>query len=254
MKAAARKRQRVTSNRPGAVDPDIEAARFLVAHDRDAAKVPLFWQHLVLGESAIGAGAFDVAALELSRALNRINTVPPDQIDFCRSLVVFDLNTLSEAITKGTRKRPTIELVGTDRVALNMVVGESKAADYTVDAPPSSPADASREGMRDDFNTQIKQAKAEHLARAKSRPAAHQLATYRALRETVDLLNPDLSEAEGKRRAKQLVQAYERLRDRRPGFHDKGNRQLLAAFSIMNKVKYRRGQAKKAAQKAALAM
>jgi hypothetical protein len=133
-------------------------------------------------------------------------------------------------------------------------VVESNDAAYTGKAPPSSPADTSAEGMRDDFNTQVKQAKAETLARVKPRPSTHQLATYRALVRNVDLLNPELPEDERKRRAKRLVQAYERLRARRPTFHDHNNKQLLAAFSIMNKVKYHRSQARKAAKKAALAM
>jgi hypothetical protein len=108
--------------------------------------------------------------------------------------------------------------------------------------------------MRDDLNKKVKKAKAENLARGNARPSTHQLATYRALVQNVDLLNPELSDDERLRRAKRLVQAYERLRARRPSFHDHNNKQLLAAFSIMNKVKYRRSQAKKAAQKVALAM
>jgi tetratricopeptide (TPR) repeat protein len=136
---------------------------------------------------------------------------------------------------------------------------ESKPPGYTGKRPPSQADDTSQLEMGgDDFNIQVKQAKAEVLARAKPRPKPRsstlQLATYRALAQNVDLLNPKLPEAERLQRARRLVHAYERVRERRPKFHDHNNPQLLAAFSIINKVKYRRSQAAKAAQKAALAM
>ena len=133
--------------------------------------------------------------------------------------------------------------------------GESEKSRYSKGNPPSRPDDASQDRMRDDFNTTVKKAKAETLARGKPRlSATHQLATYRALVRNVDLLNPELPESERLTRARRLVHAYERLRDRRPTFHDHNNKELLAAFSIVNKEKYRRRQAAKAAQKAALAM
>ena len=103
--------------------------------------------------------------------------------------------------------------------------------------------------MRDDLNTAVKKAKAENLARAKPRPkprsSTHQLATYRALVEHVDLLNSELPEDERKRRAKRLVQAYGRVRERRPKFHDT-NEQLRAAFRVVNSDLYQRRKARKA--------
>jgi hypothetical protein len=121
---------------------------------------------------------------------------------------------------------------------------------YTNDAPTSEAAvtPGAAPGMRDDFNTQVKQAKAENLARA-TRPSTHQLATYRALLQHVDLLNPDLAEDERKLRARRLVKAYKRVRERQPKFHDH-NRQLRAAFSIVNSDQYQRtGKPKREAAK-----
>jgi hypothetical protein len=137
-------------------------------------------------------------------------------------------------------------------------LGASQKPDYTGKAPPSSPADTSAEGMGDDdLNTKVKKAKAENLARAKPRPkprsSTHQWATYKSLLQHVDLLNPELPKDERRRRAKRLVQAYGRLRERRPKFHD-DNEQLSAAFSIVNKVQYERRKAAKAVQKLAIGM
>jgi hypothetical protein len=123
---------------------------------------------------------------------------------------------------------------------------------YNTGAPPSSsPADTRQEGMRGDLNTKVKKAKAENLARGRSRPSTHQLATYRALLQHVDLLNTELPADERLRRARRLVQAYGRVRARRPKFHDK-HEQLRAAFSIMNDAQYQRyTKPKRAVQKAA---
>jgi hypothetical protein len=124
----------------------------------------------------------------------------------------------------------------------------TKKRRYTRDDPSSEAAEPSAaSGMRDDdFNIRVMKAKAENLARGNPRlPMYHQVANYRALVQHVDLLNPELSEIERKRRAKRLVQAYERVRARKRDFHDH-SKQLLAAFSIMNKVKYQRRNAAKA--------
>jgi hypothetical protein len=123
-------------------------------------------------------------------------------------------------------------------------------------APPPRPAEHPQEGMGDDLNTKVKQAKAEILALAKPRPKPRsstlQLATYRALLQNVDLLNPDLGEDERRRRAKRLVKAYGRVRERRPRFHDR-NEQLQAAFSIVNRDQYQRtGKPKREAAKLAI--
>lgn len=110
---------------------------------------------------------------------------------------------------------------------------------YTHKVPPSkSAAIRRRSRMGDDLNTAVKKTKAETLARGKPRMSTvRQLANYKALIQHVDLLNPELPEDERLRRARRLVRAYERVRERRPKFHDHC-KQLLAAFSIVNKVKY----------------
>jgi hypothetical protein len=118
---------------------------------------------------------------------------------------------------------------------------DTSTLDYiTGEAPPSETAEPSAaSGMRDDLNTKVKKAKAENLARGNARPSTHQLATYKALVQNVDLLNPDLAEDERLRRAKRLVKAYGRVRERRPQFHDK-HKQLRVAFSIVNSHQYER--------------
>jgi hypothetical protein len=105
------------------------------------------------------------------------------------------------------------------------------------ETPPSEAAEPSAaSGMRDeDFNTAVKKAKAENLARAKPRPkprsSRHQLATYRALVENVDLENPELAPDERLTRANRLLTAYGRAQAVKPGFRD-SNIQLTAARRI----------------------
>jgi tetratricopeptide (TPR) repeat protein len=103
----------------------------------------------------------------------------------------------------------------------------------------SSSAVATRQRMTgDDLNAAVKKTKAETLSRGKPPSSAvRQLANYKALIQHVDLLNAELAEDERLRRARRLIRAYERVRERKPKFQDR-NKQLLAAFSILNKVKY----------------
>jgi hypothetical protein len=128
-----------------------------------------------------------------------------------------------------------------NRLGLNVEIG------YTVQSPPSSPADTPKERMRDDLNTAVKKAKAENLAQVKLRPrprsSRHQLANYRALVQHVDLLNPELSEDERRRRANRLLTAYDRLRDVRPNFRD-SNAQLTEARRIKKAAHRERQKAK----------
>jgi hypothetical protein len=151
-------------------------------------------------------------------------------------------------VTENTR-RDILELV--EQLSDATTVDESKYSDYTGSGPSSEAAvtPGAASGMRDDFNTKVKKAKAENLARGNARPATLQLATYRALLRNVDLLNPELAEDEQLRRAKRLVKAYGRVRERRPNFHDK-HKQLQAAFSIVNSHQYERtGKPKREAAK-----
>jgi hypothetical protein len=131
---------------------------------------------------------------------------------------------------------------------------DTATLDYTGEAPPSETADTPPQlRMREDFNTAVKQARAQVFRRdASELRLAAASAAYKAMLKNVDLLNARLPESERLTRARRLVRAYERLRKRNPAFEDH-SKQLLAAFSIINKVKYRGSQAK-AAQKAALAM
>jgi hypothetical protein len=115
-------------------------------------------------------------------------------------------------------------------------IGAREMPVYTGDAPPSGTAEPSAApGMRDDFDTEVKKAKAENLARAKPRSkprsSMHQLANYRALVQNVDLLNPKLAPDERRRRANRLLTAYDRLREVRPRFRDR-NAQLTEARRI----------------------
>lgn len=127
-------------------------------------------------------------------------------------------------------------------------IAEYESPGYTGDTPSSETAETSPllRMPEDDLNTKVKKAKAENLARVTPRPATLQTATYRALLQNVDLLNPDLAEDERKRRAHRLVAAYKRVRNRRPQFRDH-NRQLRAAFSIVNKAQYQRDKLKREA-------
>jgi hypothetical protein len=127
-------------------------------------------------------------------------------------------------------------------------VDQSNKPDYIKEAPPPEADDASQLRMRDDFNTKVKTAKIETLARGKS--ATLQLATYRALLRNVDLLNPELSQDERLTRARRLVRAYERVRERRPKFHDDGA-QLRAARSIINRFQYQQKLKREAAHRLA---
>jgi hypothetical protein len=102
-------------------------------------------------------------------------------------------------------------------------------------------------GVGDDLNTAVKKARAKVFRRdASKQRLAAAAAAYKAMLKNIDLLNPRLSESERLTRARRLVRAYERLRKRKPAFEDH-SKQLLAAFSIINKVKYRGAEAKKAA-------
>jgi tetratricopeptide (TPR) repeat protein len=130
-------------------------------------------------------------------------------------------------------------------------LGENKEPGYTRDTRPFGFADTSQKRMGDDLNIKVKKAKAENLARAKSRPSTHQLATYRALVRNVDLLNPKLPESERLTRARRLVRAYHRVRECRPKFHDR-NEQLQAAFSIVNRHEYQQKLRREAALKLAV--
>src|SRR5262249_23050648 len=114
--------------------------------------------------------------------------------------------------------------------------------------------DTSGKGMGDDFNTVVKQAKAENLARAKPRSTPRsstlQLATYQALVEKADLLNPELLEDERLTRARRLVRAFERVRERRTKFRDDGPK-LRAARTIINRFQYQQRLKREAALKLA---
>jgi tetratricopeptide (TPR) repeat protein len=121
---------------------------------------------------------------------------------------------------------------------------------YTREPPPSEAAVTPPLRMGENLNTEVKKAKAENLARAKPRPKPRsstlQLATYKALVQNVDLLNPELPEAERLRRSRRLVRAYGRVRERRPKFRD-DNEQLRAAYSIVNSDQYQRDKLKREA-------
>ncbi|MGH7065756.1 MAG: hypothetical protein ACREET_16910 [Stellaceae bacterium] len=128
---------------------------------------------------------------------------------------------------------------------------------YTAHLPSSEADDTSRLRMRDDLNIAVKKTKAETLARPKSRltrakvrlAEARALATYKALVRHVDLLNPELPEAEKVTRAERLVKAYERLHKANPDFRDTGE-QLRAARRIRMADYRRRKSAPQAAQAA----
>jgi hypothetical protein len=138
-----------------------------------------------------------------------------------------------------------------ESVIRQYIVTEAKKLGLNVDDPPVVAVDASASRqMGYDLNTAVKKAKAENLARVKPRPSAHQLATYKALVKNVDLLNPELSEAERLRRANRLVRAYQRVHKRKPNFP--ASPEVLTAFSIVNKDNYQRRKAK--AGQAKLAM
>lgn len=98
-------------------------------------------------------------------------------------------------------------------------------SNFPLDDPPSQPADTSQPGMRDDFNTALKQRKAEAVAPL---AAALAVARYEVLARDVDLLNPRLAEDERLRRAERLLRAYTRLRKTNPEYRDTGE-QLRAA-------------------------
>jgi hypothetical protein len=70
--------------------------------------------------------------------------------------------------------------------------------------------------------------------------AARRLASYEVLARESDLTNPELSEAEKRRRAGHLLLTYDRLREVRPDFEDT-NDQLTAARRI-KKAAYRERQ------------
>jgi tetratricopeptide (TPR) repeat protein len=182
-------------------------------------------------------------------AYDRAIEVQPDYdvAHAARGVALFDLGRYEEALAACDRaldinpnNRRAYEFKNEVLSKLHENDGETHYPGYTGARPPPRPDDASRDWMREhDLNTAVKKAKAENLARGKSRlPATHQLATYRALVQTLDLLNPELSQEEGLTRARRLVRAYERVRDRRPKFRDR-NEQLQAAFSIINRFEYR---------------
>jgi hypothetical protein len=112
--------------------------------------------------------------------------------------------------------------------AFNEAIAEFDKANaevYTSAAPPSSPADTSTEGMRDDFNTDLAVSRYELLARR------------------VDLLNPRLPKAVKLTRAERLLKAYKRLRKIDPDFDDR-RPELVTARSIVNSANYQRRKSK----------
>lgn len=114
---------------------------------------------------------------------------------------------------------------------------DASGSDYnTADNPPSEAAVTPPLRMREDLNIAIKQARTEALARL------------------VDLDNPKLSADERLTRARRLVRSFERRRAENPDFPT--SPEVLKAFSIMNKDKYRRFIKPKraAARRAKLAM
>jgi hypothetical protein len=112
---------------------------------------------------------------------------------------------------------------------------KNKYLDYTNEAPPSSPADISQqEGMRDDFNIRVKEAKAETVARL------------------VDLSNPALSKGERLTRARRVLRSFERRRAENPDFP--ASPEVLKARSIVNKDNYERRKTKAEREAKKLAM
>lgn len=104
---------------------------------------------------------------------------------------------------------------------------KSNKPGYTVEPPPSPPADTSRQkGMREDFN----------IALAVER----RLANYEMLARHVDLENPALGARERLTRAERLLTAYREVRRVNQDFKD-SNVQLTAARRIQ-KAAYRQRQ------------
>jgi hypothetical protein len=113
---------------------------------------------------------------------------------------------------------------------------ESTQPSYTGSSPSPEAAVTPPLRMPDDFNTALIDAGA----------SLRVSASYEVLARHVDLDNPALSDAERLTRARRLVRSYERQREKNPAFEDHSP-QLLAAFSILNKVKYQRRKEKKLA-------
>jgi hypothetical protein len=114
-------------------------------------------------------------------------------------------------------------------------IGESNKPGYTVDLPPPEADETSRLRMRDDFNIALN--------------TAVKLARTEALARLVDLDNPALSDAERLTRSQRLVRSYQRRRAENPNFEP--SREVLTAFSIINKAGYPALKAKRAAKRAA---
>jgi tetratricopeptide (TPR) repeat protein len=105
-------------------------------------------------------------------------------------------------------------------------------ARYTGEAPASRSDDASQNGMREDFNIQIKQARTEVLA------------------SMLDLDNPALSDAERLTRARRIKASFERRRAEDRDYP--ASPEVQKAISIINRQNYQNAKARKA--KAKLAM
>jgi hypothetical protein len=91
--------------------------------------------------------------------------------------------------------------------------------------------------MREEFNTTVKKANT-------ALNAAVKVARTETLARLVDLHNPALSDEERYTRANRLVRSYQRRHAEDADF--KPSQEVLDAFSIINKVSYRRSVAKKA--------